>query len=775
MLYNKNLLFDGAMGTMLQQSGVEMGENPELLNFTHPEIICSIHKQYIEAGADVVTTNTFGANCFKLQGTGYTPAQVITAGVELARKAGAKYVAADIGPIGKLLEPLGDLKFDEAYEAFKEQAVAAEKAGADILLVETMTDLGQMRAALLACKENTQLPVIGTMSFEQGGRTFTGCPIESMALTIAPLADAIGINCSLGPNEILPMVERIIGATDKPLLIQPNAGLPCYEDGCTHYNVTPDDFKNSMEKIAALGVEMLGGCCGTSPEFIKAIRELPRGQRPETNVTVSLCSATKVVPVDGVRVIGERINPTGKKLFKEALKNNDMAYILEQAVSQAEAGADILDVNVGLPEIDEPAMMKQVVSRLQAVTDLPLQIDSSDPVAIEAALRIYNGRAIVNSVNGEEAVMDRILPLVKKYGACVVGLTLDENGIPASADERLEIARRIVARAETYGIPRSDVFIDCLTLTVSAQQRDAAETLKAVSMVKSELGVKTVLGVSNISFGLPRRDIVNETFLSEALMAGLDLPIINPNAAGMMSRIDAHKVLWAQDAGCVEYVKKYADSTSSVTPVSGSNPELADCIVKGLKDKAQAAALAALEKMAELQVVDTIIIPALNKVGEDYDKGRIFLPQLLLAAETVQEAFKIIKSRLPADTSISKGKIIMATVKGDIHDIGKNIVKIILENYGYTVIDLGKDVPAETVLAKAKEENVKLVGLSALMTTTVKSMEYTIKLLKQNLPDVNIMVGGAVLTAEYAEAIGADFYGKDAKASVEYAGKFFGN
>ncbi|MBE7057047.1 MAG: homocysteine methyltransferase [Ruminococcaceae bacterium] len=761
------------MGTMIQQSGVEMGENPELLNFTHPEIIIEIHRKYIAAGADVITTNTFGANSFKLAGTGYTPCQVIAEGVKLASDAGASLVAADIGPIGKLLEPLGDLTFDEAYEAFKEQAVAAEKAGADILLVETMTDLGQMRAALLACKENTALPVIGTMSFEEGGRTFTGCSIEVMALTISPLADAVGINCSLGPNEMLPMVERLVKVTNKPILIQPNAGLPCFENGCTHYHVTPEEFKESMKKIAALGVEMLGGCCGTTPDFIAAIKDLERGKRADSDRKLSLCSATKVVDIDGVRVIGERINPTGKKLFKEALRNNDMAYILQQAVSQVEAGSDILDVNVGLPEIDEPAMMKAVVSNLQAVTDLPLQIDSSDPVAIEAALRIYNGRAIVNSVNGETKVMENILPLVKKYGACVVGLTLDEKGIPQSAEERLEIAKRIVAKAESFGIPREDVFIDCLTLTVSAQQKDAAETLKAVSMVKSQLGLKTVLGVSNISFGLPRRDIVNETFLAEALVAGLDLPIINPNAEGMMSRIDAHRVLWAQDAGCVKYVEKYSDSTLSKVVAVDKTPDLEACILKGLKDKASTATETLLETMKELQIVDEVIIPTLNKVGEDYDKGKIFLPQLLLAAETVQEAFSIIKSRLPADTSISKGTIIMATVKGDIHDIGKNIVKIILENYGYTVIDMGKDVPAEAILQKAEMEDVRLVGLSALMTTTVKSMADTINLLKCNKSDVKVMVGGAVLTPEYASAIGADFYGKDAKAAVEIANKVF--
>ena len=773
MLINKNLIFDGAMGTMIQQSGVEMGENPELLNFTHPEIIIEIHRKYIAAGADVITTNTFGANSFKLAGTGYTPCQVIAEGVKLASDAGASLVAADIGPIGKLLEPLGDLTFDEAYEAFKEQAVAAEKAGADILLVETMTDLGQMRAALLACKENTALPVIGTMSFEEGGRTFTGCSIEVMALTISPLADAVGINCSLGPNEMLPMVERLVKVTNKPILIQPNAGLPCFENGCTHYHVTPEEFKESMKKIAALGVEMLGGCCGTTPDFIAAIKDLERGKRADSDRKLSLCSATKVVDIDGVRVIGERINPTGKKLFKEALRNNDMAYILQQAVSQVEAGSDILDVNVGLPENDEPAMMKAVVSNLQAVTDLPLQIDSSDPVAIEAALRIYNGRAIVNSVNGETKVMENILPLVKKYGACVVGLTLDEKGIPQSAEERLEIAKRIVAKAESFGIPREDVFIDCLTLTVSAQQKDAAETLKAVSMVKSQLGLKTVLGVSNISFGLPRRDIVNETFLAEALVAGLDLPIINPNAEGMMSRIDAHRVLWAQDAGCVKYVEKYSDSTLSKVVAVDKTPDLEACILKGLKDKASTATETLLETMKELQIVDEVIIPTLNKVGEDYDKGKIFLPQLLLAAETVQEAFSIIKSRLPADTSISKGTIIMATVKGDIHDIGKNIVKIILENYGYTVIDMGKDVPAEAILQKAEMEDVRLVGLSALMTTTVKSMADTINLLKCNKSDVKVMVGGAVLTPEYASAIGADFYGKDAKAAVEIANKVF--
>lgn len=782
----RNLIFDGAMGTMLQQAGMKTGDNPNLLYFTDPDMVLKIHRQYREAGADVITTNTFGANRLKLKGSGYTPGQVIQKAIEEIRKLSPGYIALDIGPIGQLLEPLGMLSFEDAYDIFKEQILAGAEAGADLLLIETMTDLGELRAALLAAVENCSLPVLCTMSFEKGGRTFTGCSVEAMALAAEPFADAVGINCSLGPEEIFPMAERLVRCTDKPILVQPNAGLPREVNGITVFDVSCRDFTDSMEKIAALGIEILGGCCGTTPEFIKGLTKIKRGIRPVVQRPVCLSSATRVVCLDGVRVIGERINPTGKKRCKEALLKRDFGYITEQALSQAQAGADILDVNVGLPELRESEMMREVVLRLQTAVDLPLQIDSSDPAAIETALRIYHGRAIVNSVNGEKRSLSAILPLVKKYGACVVGLTLDEKGIPDCWEDRVRIAQRIVCRAEEQGIPRERVFIDCLTLTVSAEQKAAGQTLRALSQVKSLLGVKTVLGVSNISFGLPRRDIINESFLTEALAAGLDLPILNPNSEGMMSRVYAHRVLNGEDISCVSYVERYAlsqapqDQSTPVKPTTkkdaeDGNGELFDCVVKGLKDRARAAALRALETKKELQVVDEILIPALDRVGDQYEKGILFLPQLLMAAETVQEAIAVLKERLPADTELHKGRLILATVKGDIHDIGKNIVKIILENYGYQVFDLGRDVPWERIVEETLRQKIKLVGLSALMTTTVKSMEETIAALRKAVPEVKIMVGGAVLTQEYADRIGADFYARDAKASVEIAARVFEN
>ena len=783
------LIFDGAMGTMLQAAGVEPGKNPVLLNLERPALITEIHRQYKAAGANVITTNTFGANRRKLEGSGKTPAEVIAAGIRAAREAAGDgaYVALDIGPIGELMQPMGTLSPEEAYDIFKEQVDAA--AGADLILIETMTDLGELRTALLAAGENSDLPVFCTMSFEAGGRTFTGCSVEAMALTAAPLADAIGINCSLGPKEILPMVRTLVKWTDKPIIIQPNAGLPHTEGECTVYDVSPEEYAAVMGEIAACGVSVLGGCCGTTPDFIRALKAIlpdkPVRNLPE--VPAAVCTPSRVVLLDSPKVIGERINPTGKKRFKEALRENDLNYILEQALEQESGGADILDVNVGLPEIDETAMMRRVVSELQSIVPLPLQIDSSEPKAIETALRLYNGKAIVNSVNGERRILEKILPLVKKYGACVVGLTLDENGIPPKAEERLAIARRIVAAAEAFGIPRRDVLIDCLTLTVSAQQAEAQETLRAIALVKSELGVKTVLGVSNISFGLPRRDLVNEAFLAEALAKGLDLPIMNPNAPGMMAVMDTHRVLWNVDANCDHFIQKYTGTVpgtvaAPTAPVAAEVPDapkdacgmLMHCVIKGLKEQAAAATEAVLTQKTELEVVDDCLIPALDIVGERYEKGILFLPQLLQAAETVKEAFLVLKERLTAETSISKGKIILATVKGDIHDIGKNIVKIILENYGYTVLDLGRDVAPETVAEAALRENIKLVGLSALMTTTVKSMEETIRLLHEKVPGTTVFVGGAVLTQEYADQIGADYYAKDAKRSVEIANAFFG-
>lgn len=784
------LFFDGAMGTQLQQKGLKLGEAPEILNIKNPGIILEIHREYKAAGADFITSNTFGANRKKLQSSGFSPAEIIAAGMHLAKEATgpAGFAVLDVGPIGELMAPMGTLSFDEAYAIFKEQMVIGAQHGADVILIETMTDLGELRAALLAARENTALPVFCTMSFEENQRTFMGVSIDAAAAALEGLADAVGINCSLGPAEILPIARRLAECTNKPILIQPNAGLPHAENGSAVFDVTPEAFGQAMVDFYQLGSAVLGGCCGTTPAHIQAMTGLLAGKpvvsRPPVCRTV-VCSSAKLVTIDQPRVIGERINPTGKKRFQEALKNNDIDYILRQAIEQAEAGAEILDVNVGLPDIDEPAMMRQVVSQLQTVTDLPLQIDSSNPAAIEAGLRLYAGKAIVNSVNGEQKVLDAVLPICKKYGACVIGLTLDDQGIPKTAEDRLRIAEKILAAAQSYGIPREDVIIDCLTLTVSAQQEDAAQTLKAVRLVKKKLGLRTVLGVSNISFGLPRRDIINEIFLAQALACGLDLPIINPNAAGMMQAVDAHRVLANQDGNAQRYIDKYAGTAPAVpsapAAAAGSadpgSPQngLSDIIIKGLREEARAATIQLLETETELDVVNHHLIPALDVVGERYEKGIIFLPQLIQAAETVKAAFEVLKERLLADSGkISKGTIVLATVKGDIHDIGKNIVKVILENYGYRIIDLGRDVPPETVVDAVLKNNIRLLGLSALMTTTVKSMEETIRAVREKSPETIIFVGGAVLTEDYAMAIGADYYAKDAKVSAEIAKKVLG-
>lgn len=784
------LLFDGAMGTQLQKKGLRLGEVPEALNITDSDKIIEIHREYIEAGARVITANTFGANELKLERTDYTVEEIIDAAVKNAKEAIGEnnvYAALDIGPIGELLEPMGMLTFDRAYEIFKRQVVQGVKSGADIILIETMTDLYETKAAVLAAKENSELPVIATMSFEKDHRTFTGCLPGSMALTMEGLGvDALGINCSLGPKEINPIVKELLQWTNIPVLVQANAGLPAVKDGEVHYETGPVEFADEVMEFVKMGVSLVGGCCGTSPDYINEINRMINGMKPverQRKKFTALCTPANLVLIDGIRVIGERINPTGKKLLKEALKNNDMDYILKQGLSQVEAGAEILDVNVGLREIDQKGMIVRVVKALQAVTSAPLQIDSADPSVIEAGLRYYNGKAIVNSINGEEKVLERILPIVKKYGAAVVGLTLDERGIPDNAADRYEIAERIVKKAESYGIKKEDVYIDTLTLTCSAQQKEVAETIKAIKMVKERLGVKTVLGVSNISFGMPNRKLINETFLAIAMAAGLDLPIINPNEEAMMDKIYAFNVLYNHDKGSKAYISRYGENAEikirSVTPDKKTNDaevNLKNLVIKGLKDNAAAATRELLKTKDELQVVNEYLIPALDKVGDDFEKGIIFLPQLIQSAETVKSSFDVLKENLKdRDTAgISKGKIILATVKGDIHDIGKNIVKVILENYNYEIIDLGKDVPVERVVSEAvKYDEPVIVGLSALMTTTMKSMEQTIKELRANNVNCTIVVGGAVLTPEYARSMGADYYAKDAKDAVEIAKKVF--
>lgn len=782
LLQKDFISLDGATGTELQKRGLKLGEAPVILNIEKPEILTELHREYIAAGADIICANTFGANRYKLKNSGYGAEEVNAAGIANAKKACEgtdAIVALDIGPIGQLLEPTGTFSFEEAYDIYKEQIIAG--SGCDVIMLETMTDLYELKAAVLAAKENSDKPVICCMTFEENMRTFTGCSVSAMALTLEGLGvDAIGVNCSLGPAELYPVIEELCKWTDLPVVVKPNAGLP---DPITNkYNVSPTEFAAHMEKLIPLGVKLLGGCCGTSPDYIRALNKMLKGKKfvqRENKISAACCTPSKTVVIDRPRIIGERINPTGKKRFKEALLSNDIDYILGQAIEQAKGGADILDVNVGLPGIDEGEMMTRVVKAVQGVADLPLQLDSTIPEVLEKALRVYNGKPIVNSVNGEEKSLQTVLPLVKKYGAAVVGLCLDENGIPKTAEGRFKIAEKILDRALSLGIRREDVYIDCLTLTVSAEQEGAAETLKAVEMVKTKLGLKTVLGVSNISFGLPERVIVSSNFLTMALTKGLDLPIINPNIDRMTAAVRAYNVLMCHDKNSVEYIGCYGQGSGTAPaepkPASGSSLDLGYALENGLKSEGARITSELLKTTDPMVIINDILIPALDKTGSEFEKGKIFLPQLILTAAVAQSCFEVIKEHFAksGEKSVSKGKIILATVKGDIHDIGKNIVKVLLENYGYEVIDLGKDVDYMTVVDCAVKNSVHLVGLSALMTTTLVSMENTIKLLHENKVDCKIMVGGAVLTPEYAEKIGADYYAKDAKESCDIAKKVF--
>ena len=771
------VLLDGAMGTMLQNAGLEAGAAPELLNIDKPELIEDIHRKYVEAGSQIVYANTFGANRYKLKNNSVK--EIISAGISIAKKTCGKkaLVALDIGPIGQLLEPSGTMTFEEAYDIFKEQIIAGKSA--DVIVFETMTDLYELKAAVLAAKENSRQPIVCTMTFEENRRTFTGCCVSSMALLLNGLGvDAVGINCSLGPSQLIPICKELLEWTDMPVVLKPNAGLPDPVTG--KYDVSPEEFAEQMKYAASCGVKIFGGCCGTTPEYISALKKALDGtevRRRKALPRSAVCTPSRTVVIDRPRIIGERINPTGKKLFKEALRNNDTGYILNQAIEQIRAGADILDVNVGLPEIDEKAMMIKAVKEIQSVTDAPLQIDSTIPEVLEAALRIYNGKPIVNSVNGEESSLETVLPLVKKYGAAVVGLTLDKNGIPPKAEQRFAIAEKILKRAMYYGIPKEDVFIDCLTLTASAEQEAVMETLRALGRVKKELGLKTVLGVSNISFGLPNRPLINQNFLTMALTYGLDLPIINPNVDAMTGAVRAYKLLANIDKNSFDFIAAYNSAAVQKTENKDENNiSLEYAVENGLKDES-AKATAELLKIADpMEIINGALIPALDKAGEQFEKGTIFLPQLILTAGAAQAAFGVIREKMISEnlSPVSKGKIVLATVKGDIHDIGKNIVKVLLENYGYTVIDLGKDVPCEEVVRAALEHRVKLVGLSALMTTTLKSMEETIRLLRESGSECKVVVGGAVLTPEYAEKIGADFYAKDAKETCDIAKRIVG-
>lgn len=789
------VFLDGGMGTQLQARGLQPGQKPELAALEMPDVLTAIHTDYADAGADILLANTFGANAKKLAGCGHTVEDVVTASIACARKAAdttGALVALDIGPLGELLVPAGTLSFEDAYAEFAQVIRAGAAAGADLVFLETMTDLYELKAAILAAKENCILPVFTSMSFESRGRTFTGCTVESYAVTAAGLgADAVGINCSLGPKEILPFAQRLCRSVPAgvPVFIKPNAGLP-NPDGS--YNLDPDGFAAEMKEYAAIGVSMVGGCCGTTPAFIAKLHETFSPLAPADKIPIRrscLCTPVRFVEVNGITVVGERINPTGKKRLQQALRDGDSAYPCTQAVAQAEAGAQVLDVNAGLPGIDEAATLEQLVKDLQAVTDLPLQLDSSNPEALSRALRIYNGKPIVNSVNGETETLEKILPLCKKYGAAVVGLALDKGGIPPTVEGRVAIARRIVDAAHAAGIPDEDIYIDCLCLTASAQQEGATQTLQALARCKKELGVRTVLGVSNISFGLPCRGYLNTTFLTMAMSAGLDLAIMNPNTPEMMAAVRAYRVLTCQDPQSTDYVAAYADvqiqttqtskSAATVAEVSAAAPggdALFEAVRRGLKAEARAAADAALTMREPLDVVNTSLIPALDAVGDGFEKGTVFLPQLLQAATAAQAAFEAIKAKIAASGQAqgSKGKIVIATVKGDVHDIGKNIVRVILENYGYDVLDLGRDVDPERVVEAVRQTGAKLVGLSALMTTTVPNMQTTIEALHAANLDCKVMVGGAVLTPDYARDIGADYYCKDAKASADLAKQLLG-
>ncbi|MDR0381471.1 MAG: homocysteine S-methyltransferase family protein [Oscillospiraceae bacterium] len=776
------LLFDGAMGTMLQQRGLTPGALPELLNIEAPEMVTEIHEAYVRAGADVITANTFQAHELKL---GKTSVEAVTAaGVRCARAAGARFVALDVGPLGQMMAPMGSIGFERAYEVFRRQMRAGAAAGADLILIETIADPYEAKAAVLAARENTDLPVFCSMTFQEDGRTFVGCdPLTATVLLQGLGVDALGVNCSLGPALLAPVVETMLTYARPPVLVQANAGLPVIRDGQTVYETGPEAYADEVVKLVRRGVRIVGGCCGTTPAYIRLLRARLEGITPAAAAPrrVTACtSGTRTVILDGVTTaIGERLNPTGKKKMQAALRAGDVGYLLGEAVAQVRAGADVLDVNVSLPELDEPAVLAKVVREVQGVTDAPLQIDSADPAALEAGLRVYNGKPIVNSVNGKRAVMEAVLPLVKKYGALLVCLTLDEDGIPPTAAARVDIARRLRDEARRYGIPEEDLLIDCLVLTVSAQQAQVRETLAAVRGVKAGLGLRTVLGVSNVSFGLPEREAVNAGFLAAALGAGLDAAILNPLSARYREVLDVFRVLNNEDKGAAHYIKTRAAHTETAPPASAGTraPSLAEIIAQGRRDLAAGAVRARLETVPPLDVIDREFIPALDEVGRRFESGEIFLPQLMQSAQAVQEGFAVIKDHMARTGSgrESRGKILLATVQGDIHDIGKNIVRMLLENYGYDVVDLGKDVPVQTVVDTIRAQDIRLAGLSALMTTTVKSMKDTIAAVRAAGLPCTFMVGGAVLSPDYAEFVGADHYAKDAMESVAIANAHFGH
>ena len=776
LLKNKYILLDGGFGTELIKKGLLPHEDTVNAIFDHPEWVKEIHKAYIDAGSNIIFADTFGANAFKLEGSEHTVSECINEAISLAKEAARgteTLVALDVSTTGKLLAPTGDLTFESAYECYKEVCICGEKSGADIICLETFTDLREARIALLAAKENTNLPVTVTLSFDENGLTMNGSTASCVAVTlIAAGADAVGLNCSLGPDKLSGVVEEFLKYSSVPVIVKPNAGLPDLKTG--KYSMCPEEFAYLMAKFYEKCAVILGGCCGTSPEYIASLKKVLNTTEIKEKaevVTGVISGATSSVILSEPRVIGERINPTGKKKFKEALEKNDLDYILNEGISQVEAGADILDVNVGHSEIDEEEMMQKVVTSLQGSIGLPLQLDSTSPEVLEKALRIYTGKAIINSVNGEEKSLSTVLPLAKKYGAAIVGLTLDEDGIPETVEKRVEIAEKIINRAIEIGIPKEDIIIDCLTMTVSAKQSAAQITLEAMKQVKEKFGVKTTLGVSNVSFGLPQREVVNTAFITLALENGLDLPIMNPNSASMIGAVRAYKVLKAIDKDSVQYISSFAGEKAPVQ--EKKELTIGECIEKGLKNQGAELTEKALKDTDAQDLINNILIPALDNVGAGFESGKLFLPQLMRAADAAGACFEVIKETMKKNNTKteSKGRIILATVKGDVHDIGKNIVKTVLENYGYEVIDLGRDVDPDEVVKAQKEYNVKLVGLSALMTTTLPAMENTVKALKEAKADCKIMVGGAVLTPEYAEKIGADFYAKDAKMSADIAKK----
>lgn len=808
-LGKKLLFFDGGMGTLLQAKGLKPGELPETWNVEHGEEIIGIHQAYIEAGSDIVLTNTFGANALKFRDGGYPLKEIIHRAVghvkEAARRSGTGrrvYTALDVGPTGKLLKPMGDLAFEAAYEAYKQAMIYGEQAGADLIHIETMSDTYEIKAAVLAAKENTKLPVFVTAVFDERKKLLTGADVQAVVSLLEGLrVDALGVNCGLGPVQVLPVLEELLACASIPVIVKPNAGLPKQRGNETFYDVMPEEFARTMKAIVEKGAAVIGGCCGTTPEHIRQMIACCQGSRvrpvEKKAFTVVSSYGQAVTLGNGSKIIGERINPTGKKKFKQALKDHDLDYILKEGILQEENGAHILDVNVGLPDIDETAMMVEAVEGLQSVTSLPLQIDTVDVQAMEAALRIYNGKPMVNSVSGKQESMDAVFPLIAKYGGVVIGLTLDEEGIPETADGRLKVAEKIIREAAKYGIEKKDIVIDVLAMTISSEPRGAAVALEAIRRVRGELGVHTVLGVSNISFGLPCRPILNANFYTMAMYNGLSAGIVNPSSEAMMEAYDAYHALLGLDENCGRYVEKYASrkvrealpsagvkasapESGNASPAGTMETGCADAslnlqrvIEKGLKEEAQHITEQLVLTREPLQIIDTHLIPALDHVGKGFEEGTVFLPQLLMSAEAAKAAFSVLKDRIAdsGEQAEKKEKVVLATVKGDIHDIGKNIVKVLLENYSFEVIDLGKDVPPETILETVKAQNIRLVGLSALMTTTVVSMEETIKLLKKEAPGCKVMVGGAVLNQEYADMIGADFYGKDAMQSVYYAQK----